>query len=160
MSKWEEAKNDYTVALELASQEGSTPDPFIINSRGNCYNSLGMWKGEQLQCRIPVTVVCACADKLPRCPTIMICVCVSGVLVLMLANCSCSANSSHSQKLERTTSRARSCSSRHVGSKAGEVPRPHAWMVSVLCALHLLNAQSECSALHLDGCPCFYNGCA
>ncbi len=22
-----------------------SPDPYIINSRGNCYNSLGMWKG-------------------------------------------------------------------------------------------------------------------
>lgn len=22
-----------------------SPDPYVINSRGNCYNSLGMWAG-------------------------------------------------------------------------------------------------------------------
>ncbi|KAF5826005.1 hypothetical protein DUNSADRAFT_5427 [Dunaliella salina] len=41
---WENAKTDYTVALDLASRGGSSPDPYVINSRGNCYNSLGMWK--------------------------------------------------------------------------------------------------------------------
>mmetsp|Transcript_12807 Transcript_12807/g.34933 ORF Transcript_12807/g.34933 Transcript_12807/m.34933 type:complete len:377 (+) Transcript_12807:51-1181(+) len=41
---WEDAKTDYTVALDLASQGGSSPDPYVVNSRGNCFNSLGMWK--------------------------------------------------------------------------------------------------------------------
>jgi hypothetical protein len=46
-----------------------SPDPYVINSRGNCYNSLGRWAGacvHPLQPLCPVTHVCsACANSRP-----------------------------------------------------------------------------------------------
>lgn len=44
LGQWEAALEDYTAALAQASAGGESPDPYIVNSRGNCYNSLGMWR--------------------------------------------------------------------------------------------------------------------
>ncbi|KAF6257809.1 hypothetical protein COO60DRAFT_1271090 [Scenedesmus sp. NREL 46B-D3] len=42
-SQWREALADYNAALQLAALGGESPDPYIINARGNCLNSLGEW---------------------------------------------------------------------------------------------------------------------
>jgi tetratricopeptide (TPR) repeat protein len=44
-SQWREALADYDAALQLAASGGESPDPYIINARGNCRNSLGEWAG-------------------------------------------------------------------------------------------------------------------
>jgi tetratricopeptide (TPR) repeat protein len=44
-SQWREALADYDAALQLAAAGGESPDPYIINARGNCLNSLGEWAG-------------------------------------------------------------------------------------------------------------------
>lgn len=41
LSAWPEALNDYDRALALAEAAGLLPDPYILNSRGNCHASLG-----------------------------------------------------------------------------------------------------------------------
>ncbi|MEW5317635.1 MAG: hypothetical protein WDW38_008917 [Sanguina aurantia] len=43
VSDWRGALQDYDRAMELADKGGESPDPYVVNSRGNCYNSLGMW---------------------------------------------------------------------------------------------------------------------
>ncbi|GFH05681.1 TPR-repeat protein [Haematococcus lacustris] len=44
LADWDAALRDYEQALQLAQQAGESPDPYVINSRGNCYNSLGRWQ--------------------------------------------------------------------------------------------------------------------
>jgi tetratricopeptide (TPR) repeat protein len=44
LSKWEQALMDYDKALDFADRAGFSPDPYIINSRGNIMNSLGRWE--------------------------------------------------------------------------------------------------------------------
>lgn len=44
LSEWRKALDDYTQALDLAQQGGESPDPYIINSLGNCHNSLKEWE--------------------------------------------------------------------------------------------------------------------
>lgn len=43
ISDWEGALRDYDGAMASAQKAGESPDPYIINSMGNCYNSLGRW---------------------------------------------------------------------------------------------------------------------
>jgi tetratricopeptide (TPR) repeat protein len=43
LAQWQEALNDYDQALQLAAEGEESPDPYVINSRGNCHNSLGDW---------------------------------------------------------------------------------------------------------------------
>ena len=43
LAEWQAALDDYNTALQLAAAGGESPDPYVINSRGNCYNSLGQW---------------------------------------------------------------------------------------------------------------------
>jgi len=43
LSDWVAAVDDYTAALEEAKAAGANPDPYILNSRGNCRASLGEW---------------------------------------------------------------------------------------------------------------------
>lgn len=38
------ALSDYNQALELAAGGGESPDPYVINARGNCHNSLGQYQ--------------------------------------------------------------------------------------------------------------------
>ncbi|GBG00639.1 hypothetical protein Rsub_13391 [Raphidocelis subcapitata] len=44
LARWREALGDYDSALRLAAAGGESPDPYVINSRGNCYNSLKEWE--------------------------------------------------------------------------------------------------------------------
>lgn len=44
LGDWVGALGDYDAALLLAQKLGADPDPYILNSRGNCYASLGEWK--------------------------------------------------------------------------------------------------------------------
>lgn len=44
LSEWQLALSDYDSALQLAALGGESPDPYVINSRGNCYNSLHQWE--------------------------------------------------------------------------------------------------------------------
>eukprot|EP00887_Chlorella_sp_A99_P003722 scaffold7.g3722.t1 len=44
LADWVAALADYTRALELAAAAGQLPDPFVLNSVGNCHASLGEWK--------------------------------------------------------------------------------------------------------------------
>lgn len=41
LAAWPEALKDYDEALALADAAGLLPDPYILNSRGNCHASLG-----------------------------------------------------------------------------------------------------------------------
>lgn len=41
LSRWRAALGDYDAALAAAAAGGESPDPYIINARGNCLNSLG-----------------------------------------------------------------------------------------------------------------------
>jgi hypothetical protein len=43
LSNWSLALDDYNAAIQLAAAGGESPDPYVINSRGNCHNSLGEW---------------------------------------------------------------------------------------------------------------------
>jgi len=43
VSKWQLALDDYTEAVRLAAEGGEKLDPYVVNSIGNCYNSLGLW---------------------------------------------------------------------------------------------------------------------
>lgn len=43
LSEWHQALADYNQALDLAAAGGESPDPYVINARGNCHNSLGEW---------------------------------------------------------------------------------------------------------------------
>eukprot|EP00877_Chromochloris_zofingiensis_P006048 jgi/Chrzof1/1697/Cz10g17190.t1 len=43
LANWQAALEDYNQALALASAGGESADPYVINSRGNCHNSLGHW---------------------------------------------------------------------------------------------------------------------
>eukprot|EP00798_Chlamydomonas_sp_ICE-L_P020749 gene20749-27569_t len=43
VSKWQDALDDYSTALDMATKGGESLDPYVINSIGNCYNSLGKW---------------------------------------------------------------------------------------------------------------------
>jgi tetratricopeptide (TPR) repeat protein len=43
LSQWEAALQDYMAALDLAAAAGESPDAYIINSIGNCQNSLRRW---------------------------------------------------------------------------------------------------------------------
>jgi hypothetical protein len=51
LSDWRAALRDYNTALETASAAGRKPDPYVLNSRGNCHNSLGEWAGGWLLSR-------------------------------------------------------------------------------------------------------------
>ncbi|KIY95987.1 hypothetical protein MNEG_11974 [Monoraphidium neglectum] len=44
LSKWAEALADYDAAMALAAAGGESPDPYVINARGNCLNSLRQWR--------------------------------------------------------------------------------------------------------------------
>jgi len=44
VSDWPAALDDYSQALDVAHSLGAEPDPYILNSRGNCHASLGEWK--------------------------------------------------------------------------------------------------------------------
>ena len=41
--KFAEALNDYNRVLRLCEEGGFAPDPYVLNSRGNAYGSLGDW---------------------------------------------------------------------------------------------------------------------
>ena len=43
VSEWDEALRSYDQALAFADRAGASPDPYVINSRGNIYNALGRW---------------------------------------------------------------------------------------------------------------------
>lgn len=45
LSDWRAALRDYNSALDTARAAGKKPDPYVLNSRGNCHNSLGEWAG-------------------------------------------------------------------------------------------------------------------
>ncbi|KAG7668392.1 hypothetical protein NADE_008481 [Nannochloris sp. 'desiccata'] len=44
LGDWVGALKDYDAALRIAQKLGADPDPYILNSRGNCHASLGEWK--------------------------------------------------------------------------------------------------------------------
>jgi len=44
LDMFEEAASEYEASLALATSVGADEDPYIVNSLGNCYNSLGRWK--------------------------------------------------------------------------------------------------------------------
>ena len=44
LDMFEEAAAEYEASLALATSVGADEDPYIVNSLGNCYNSLGRWK--------------------------------------------------------------------------------------------------------------------
>ncbi|PNG99753.1 hypothetical protein TSOC_014463, partial [Tetrabaena socialis] len=44
LGDWASALADYRAGAELAAQAGETTDPYILNSMGNCLNSLGRWQ--------------------------------------------------------------------------------------------------------------------
>jgi tetratricopeptide (TPR) repeat protein len=44
ISDWVAALDTYTAALAMAGAAGAAPDPYILNSRGNCHASLGEWR--------------------------------------------------------------------------------------------------------------------
>ena len=41
LAEWAEALRDYSAALSVAASSGQRADPFVLNSQGNCYVSLG-----------------------------------------------------------------------------------------------------------------------
>jgi tetratricopeptide (TPR) repeat protein len=43
LSRWDAAIADYSEALKYSSMIGATP-PYVLNSRGNCYNSIGEYE--------------------------------------------------------------------------------------------------------------------
>jgi len=43
LSRWDAAIADYSEALKYSSMMGATP-PYVLNSRGNCYNSIGEYE--------------------------------------------------------------------------------------------------------------------
>ena len=43
LSEWEAAVEDYLKALDVAVRGGEVEDPYILNSLGNCYVSLGQY---------------------------------------------------------------------------------------------------------------------
>lgn len=43
LADWPGALNDYDRALQIAKQAGADPDPYLLNSVGNCHASLGEW---------------------------------------------------------------------------------------------------------------------
>ncbi|GLC42869.1 hypothetical protein PLESTB_001433100 [Pleodorina starrii] len=44
LSEWEAALADYKSGMELAAEAGESLDPYVLNSIGNCLNSLGRWE--------------------------------------------------------------------------------------------------------------------
>ena len=44
LGDWVGALKNYDAALLIAQNLGADPDPYILNSRGNCHASLGEWK--------------------------------------------------------------------------------------------------------------------
>jgi hypothetical protein len=58
LSDWRCALRDYDAALGTASAAGKKPDPYVLNSRGNCHNSLGEWDGARPGSWAPA---CPCA---------------------------------------------------------------------------------------------------
>ncbi|GLI60174.1 hypothetical protein VaNZ11_002237 [Volvox africanus] len=43
LSDWEAALADYRRGMDLAAEAGESLDPYVLNSIGNCLNSLGRW---------------------------------------------------------------------------------------------------------------------
>lgn len=43
VSDWTGALRAYQAAMAAADAAGESPDPYIVNSIGNCHNSLGQW---------------------------------------------------------------------------------------------------------------------
>lgn len=41
LGDWPAALKDYNSALQVAEAAGQLPDPYVLNSRGNCHSSLG-----------------------------------------------------------------------------------------------------------------------
>jgi len=44
VSDWKAALADYQQAMDLAALGGESPDPYVVNSMGNVYASMGMWR--------------------------------------------------------------------------------------------------------------------
>lgn len=44
LDRFDEAAEKYLEALKLANKAGAEEDPYILNSLGNCYSSLGKWR--------------------------------------------------------------------------------------------------------------------
>ncbi len=44
LDRFDEAATKYEESLKLAGRAGAEEDPYILNSLGNCYSSLGKWK--------------------------------------------------------------------------------------------------------------------
>jgi len=44
LDRWDEAIDKYNASLKLAESLGNRRDPYLLNSLGNCYASLGEWK--------------------------------------------------------------------------------------------------------------------
>lgn len=44
LDRFDEAAKKYEESLKLADEAGAEEDPYILNSLGNCYSSLGKWK--------------------------------------------------------------------------------------------------------------------
>ena len=42
--RWDDALGDYDAALAAANDAGLPPDPYVLNSRGNCLASLGEYE--------------------------------------------------------------------------------------------------------------------
>jgi len=43
LAKWDDAIRDYDRAIDIAIEQKVNPDPYILNSRGNCYASKSDW---------------------------------------------------------------------------------------------------------------------
>ena len=43
LDRWDEAIESYNQSLELANALGNDRDPYLLNSLGNCYASVGDW---------------------------------------------------------------------------------------------------------------------
>ncbi|GIL59205.1 hypothetical protein Vafri_13885 [Volvox africanus] len=49
LSDWEAALADYQRGMDLAAEAGESLDPYVLNSIGNCLNSLGRWEDAREQ---------------------------------------------------------------------------------------------------------------
>ncbi|GIL84086.1 hypothetical protein Vretimale_11063 [Volvox reticuliferus] len=49
LSDWEAALADYRRGMDLAAEAGESLDPYVLNSLGNCLNSLGRWEDAREQ---------------------------------------------------------------------------------------------------------------
>ena len=48
LADWPGALDNYNQALQIAQQAGADPDPYLLNSVGNCHASLGEWSAARV----------------------------------------------------------------------------------------------------------------